>query len=76
MRTTLNLPDDVVAAAKRRAIDEGKTLTRLIIEGLEARLERSVPVGPLPVSRKGGGLRPGVTWERLEPPDDRDEVYR
>lgn len=34
MRTTLNLPDALVEAAKRRATDRGTTLTSLIEEGL------------------------------------------
>ncbi len=34
MRTTLNLPDALVEAAKRRAADRGTTLTSLIEEGL------------------------------------------
>jgi hypothetical protein len=38
MRTTLDLDDAVLRAAKKRAAEEGKTLTRLIEEALRARL--------------------------------------
>jgi hypothetical protein len=36
MRTTLNLPDALVEAAKAKAAAEGRTLTSLIEEGLRA----------------------------------------
>ncbi len=34
MRTTINLPDALAQAAKRRAADEGRTFTSVVEEGL------------------------------------------
>ncbi len=76
MKTTLNLPDPVVYQAKRRALEEGTTLTDLIIQGLKARLERAREYGPLPVSGVSGGLCQGVTWEALEAAEGSGETYR
>jgi hypothetical protein len=66
MRTTLNIPDDVARNAKLRAVEESRTLTDLIVEGLHLRLARSVPTRILPVSAARGGLLPGVEWHKLE----------
>ena len=65
MKTTLDLRDDLVAQAKALAAKERTTLTRMIEEGLALRLrrQRASRVGvlkPLPVSKRGGGLRTGV----------------
>lgn len=38
MRATMNLPDGLLAEAKRRAASEGRTLTSLVEESLRARL--------------------------------------
>jgi hypothetical protein len=42
MRTTLDIDDAVLRAAKKRAADEGKTLTRVIEEALRALLGAKV----------------------------------
>jgi hypothetical protein len=76
MRTTLNIPDALVRDAKRRAIEEGRTLTDLLVEGLRSRLAKSLPARSLPVSTATGGLMRGVTWELLEPADPAAESYR
>ena len=64
-RTTVRLPDDLVRRAKRKAAEEGRSLTALIEDGLRrvvneprpgTRVRRVLP----PVSRATGGLRPGV----------------
>ena len=39
MRTTINLPDALGQAAKRRAAEQGRTSTSVIEEGLRAVLE-------------------------------------
>jgi len=39
MRTTLDLPDDVMVAAKKLAADEGHTLTQIVTEALRDRLQ-------------------------------------
>jgi hypothetical protein len=72
MKTTLQLDDDLVRDAKRRAVDEGKTLTGLIEEAL--RLFLSAPPASaepfvLQLLTKRGRTLPGVDLE------DRDALY-
>ncbi len=76
MKTTLNIPDPLIKEAKRKAIEEGKTLTDLLVEGLRARLATGLPARPLPVSTAGGGLQRGVDWSSLEPAESSAEEYR
>jgi hypothetical protein len=64
-RTTVRLPHDLLARAKRKALAERRTLTSLIEEGLRlvvgdkrrtAKRERR----PLPLSTATGGPLPGI----------------
>lgn len=60
MRTTLNLPDGLIAEAKARAASEGRTLTSLVVEGLRGVLNRTdgddlTRVEPLPAFGTAGG---------------------
>ena len=64
MRTTIRLPDDLLLAAKRQAVNTGRTLTRVIEDALRAALAREdfgpdeqVPTLP---TFGSGGLRPGI----------------
>lgn len=41
MRTSMNLPDSLLAEAKARASAEGSTVTQLVVEGLRGRLAAS-----------------------------------
>ena len=64
-RTTVRLPHDLMRRAKRKAAEEGRTLTALIEEGLrlvvsEGRTSAKRPRGRIPVSKATGGLLPGV----------------
>jgi hypothetical protein len=68
MRTTVRLRDDLLKRAKRRAAEEGRTLTSIIEEGVTL-----VLAGPGPRRRKGvelpvasatGGVLPGVDLNR------------
>lgn len=61
MRTTVNLPDDLLRAAKSRAAEEGVTLTQLIADGLRQRVGGATEPGRfrLPVFA-GDGMQPGV----------------
>lgn len=63
MRTTVDLPDELLRQARRRAAEEGTTLTALLADGLRLRLSgqrTSRRPRPLPVSRIGGGLQPWI----------------
>lgn len=64
MRTTLDINDRLLSEAKARAARDRTTLTRLIEEGLRLRLRATATqagkVADLPVSRVGGGFRPGI----------------
>lgn len=64
MRTTLNLDDALIAAAKRLALETGRTLTAVIEDALRAALGRRSPESGGRVTRlctfRGGGLQPGV----------------
>jgi hypothetical protein len=77
MRTTVRLPEDLLRQAKKRAADEGRTLTSLLEEGLksllaEPRRSRRARVR-LPVSKATGGALPGVDLNRSSELLDRME---
>jgi hypothetical protein len=83
-RTTVRLPEDLLARAKRKAAAEGRTLTSLIEEGLrqlvatDRRPSRSRSHLPR-VSKAEGGLLPGVELTPsmgLQDAEDLDEVRR
>ncbi len=64
MRTTVRLPDELLKAAKRRAVETGRTLTEVIEDALRAALAREeVELASqeveLPTFGSGGTL-PGV----------------
>jgi hypothetical protein len=64
-RTTVRLPGDLIRRARRKALDEGRSLTVLIEDGLRRvldegpRTSRGARVLP-PVSTATGGLMPGI----------------
>lgn len=65
MKTTLDINDQLLAAAKVLAAQQRTTLTRLIEEGLMLRMRaqaagESRPKLRLPVFKGRGGLVPGV----------------
>ena len=72
MRTTLDLDDHLLREAKRRALDEGSTLTRFIEEALRERLRsagrRSSKFRFRPLTKAGTPVA-GVDFE------DRDVLY-
>lgn len=58
VRTTLNLPDGLMAEVKARAAASGRTVTSVVEEGLRLVLEQHdipVAVEPLPVYGQAGG---------------------
>ncbi len=77
MRTTINLPDGLADAAKRRAHEQNRTFTSLVEEGLRAVLSEQTPtvVVPLPsYGRRGGKLLVDIDdrdalWAALDAPD-------
>jgi hypothetical protein len=63
MRTTIHLPDDLLAQAKRAALESGTTLTAVIEDALRERLARREERSSKPVrvtTFGGSGLQPGV----------------
>lgn len=72
MRTTLDLEDDLIRRAKRRAADERTTLTAVIEGALQQYLAPSRPGGRpfrLKLLTKRGRPVPGVDFA------DRDTLY-
>ncbi len=76
MKTTVNLPDALMKEAKRKAFEEGRTFTDLVVEGLRGQIAVRRPVRKLPVSTAAGGLAAGVDWRFLQPADSGGESYR
>jgi hypothetical protein len=63
MRTTVDLPDELLRQARQRAAQEGTTLTALLADGLRLRLSHRPEVRRrrrLPTSKVGGGLQPWI----------------
>jgi len=63
MRTTIHLPDDLLAQAKRAALESGTTLTAVIEEALRERLARRAgqPTPAVHLTTFGGsGPKSGV----------------
>jgi len=68
MRTTIRLSDDLLRKVKKKAAEEGRTLTSLVEEGLKIVLAGSKPAKRarvrLPISKASGGTLPGVDLNR------------
>jgi hypothetical protein len=77
MKTTIELPDELIKQARRVAQQEGATLRALVEEGLQRSLEarRQARCRQLDFPSYGGtGLTEefqGAPWSRI-----RDEIYR
>jgi len=68
MRTTIRIKDDLLKRAKRRAAEEGRTLTSVIEDALalvmaKPKASRRGRV-ELPVSKASGGVLPGIDLNR------------
>jgi hypothetical protein len=83
-RTTVRLPEDLIRRAKRKAANEGSTLTALIEDGLRRVLsDRAAPAkakrtSPR-VSSATGGVLPGIDLNNsaaLQEMDDLEYVER
>jgi hypothetical protein len=68
MRTTVRIKDDLLRRARKRAADEGRTLTSLIEDGLTLLLAKPKASRrervELPVSKASGGVLPGIDLNR------------
>ena len=71
LRTTVRIKDDLLKRAKKRATDEGRTLTSLIEDGLalilakpKAKMRARVE---LPISKASGGALPGIDLNQSSP---------
>ena len=69
MKTTIDLPDELVREVKRLSAEQGVTMRELMIDGLRSEVERRSAEAPkvdfvFPVVH-GGGLQPGVTYENM-----------
>jgi hypothetical protein len=68
MRTTVRINDDLLQRAKKKAAEEGRTLTSLIEDALrlivaKPKANRREQV-ELPVSKASGGVLPGIDLNR------------
>jgi hypothetical protein len=83
-RTTVRLPEELLARAKRKAAAEGRTLTSLIEDGLRLVVSQRQTTKNkrrivLPVSKATGGPMPGVdyrSFSALEEMDDLEYIER
>jgi hypothetical protein len=83
-RTTVRLPDDLVRRAKRKAADEGRSLTALIEDGLRRVLSDHASASKSPrmlprVSSATGGLLSGIDLDdtaSLQEMEDLERVHR
>jgi nucleoid-associated protein YgaU len=70
MRTTISLSDHLLAQAKKRASQEGITLSDLVASAVRERVLRPARATAGATFRLvefgHGGLRPGVSWEQLK----------
>lgn len=73
-RTTVRLPDELLAAAQQRARDTGRTFTDLLADALRYELRRSATpkrvAEPLP-TYGGKGLQPGIDLADANALEDR-----
>ena len=59
MKTTIELPDDLFVAAKRRAAEDRTTLRAIIERGVRAQLRR-------PQADRTGALKPTIKWVTVD----------
>ncbi len=78
-RTTVRLPRELLRRAKRKAADEGRTLTALIEDGLRLVVSGDTKASPpkrvMPrVSKATGGLLPGVDITKFSDIQEQDDL--
>jgi hypothetical protein len=79
MRTTVDLPDDVLREAKERAARSQRSLSEVVVDALRMTFARTAAAKRKPVRLKtvgGNGLQPGVDLDDsaglLDLMEDRD----
>lgn len=71
MRTTMDLNDAILRQAKKKAVDEGRSVKAIVEDALQLYLNPKAPAKPYKLKwgeAKGGGLQPGVDlndWDAL-----------
>ena len=75
MRTTVRLPERLLRKAKKKAAEDGQTLTSLIEEGLNIvlaspGLPRQYARVQLPISKESGGTLAGIDLNRSSDLED------
>lgn len=73
MKTTIELPDHLLAEAKQRALDEKRTLKDVLSTALEQYLHQGTPPAKFQlkmITTKGEGLQVPNDWETI-----RDMIY-
>lgn len=80
MRTTITLDEGLAADLKRRAREEGKSLSAVIAEALRAQLAKRQAPPKIPpfrlVTVKGGGPRPGVELTQMRALEELEDLER
>jgi hypothetical protein len=80
MRTTVDLPETLLATAKARAARQGLTLSQFVEESVRDALVRDKappPARPFKLVTFGtGGLLPGLSWARLKDANTREDAGR
>jgi hypothetical protein len=79
--TTVRLPDGLMALAKKKAREQGTTVTALVARGLREVLNERPRARPrrvkLPVSAAKGGLIPGIDPGKIQSyADELDDIDR
>lgn len=60
-RTTIRLKGELLAMAKKKAAEQGRTLTALIEDAVRAEIGRPKPLSVfIPIPKSTGGVREGV----------------
>lgn len=80
-RTTVRLPEDLLARAKRKAAAEGRTLTSLIEDGLRLVVSDKRKAGKTkrllpPISKATGGPMPGIDITKFSELEEMDDLER
>ncbi|MDX2182218.1 MAG: hypothetical protein SFV18_21680 [Bryobacteraceae bacterium] len=76
MRTTLDIDEKVLKAVKKRAIDERRPLRALVEDALRATLRPKAKPYKFNWKSRGGGLRPGVSFDDWHALRDRMDGVR